>query len=174
VRAAAASAIARQARAGVDDDLAALAGDRDQRVRAAVMSALALRAALPDSRARAFEMLAAGLASDGIVALAALASLDRIGTRDSAVLALAGLGSVEPEIAERAAACVGAHGGPVELAALLPLLAHPAWPVRARVAGALGARRVAQAAAHLHARLSQEPDEFVREALLAALTELDR
>lgn len=174
VRAAAAAAIAAQTRAGIDDDLAALATDRDQRVRAAVMSALAQRAPLPGSRARAFELLAAGLASDGIVALAALASLDRVGTRDSALVALAGLASPEPEIAERAAACVGAHGGPLERAALLPLLAHSAWPVRARAASELGARRVAHAAPQLHARLSEEQDEFVREALLAALAELER
>ncbi len=174
VRSGAAQIVAEIDLEDADDDLAALAADRDGRVRGAVMSALAQRVATPETRARSLALLAAGLRSDGVVALAALASLQRIGGFDAAAIAALGLRSPEPEIVERAAACVGAHGGPAMRGELIGLLAHPAWPVRARAARELADQRAAAAVPHLHARLGEERDEFVRDALLAALASLER
>jgi hypothetical protein len=172
VRAAAAAATAQLDPPGADDDLASLAEDRDPRVRTAVMSALALRAVRPGARARALALLADGVRSDGSAALAALASLQRIGGADAAAIAELGLHSVEPEIAERAVVCVGAHGDSSLSAQLLPMLAHAAWPVRARAASEVAARRLASAVPRLHERLTLERDEFVRNALFAALARL--
>lgn len=173
VRAAAAAATAQLDPPGADGDLATLAEDRDPRVRSAVMSALALRAVHPGARALALALLADGVRSDGLAALAALASLQRIGGADAAAIAALGLHSAEPEIVERAVGCVGAHGDSEERAQLLPMLAHAAWPVRARAATELAARRLASAVPHLHERLALERDEFVREALLTALARLE-
>jgi HEAT repeat protein len=102
-----------------------------------------------------------------------LAALQRVGGAEAAALAALGLRSEEPEIVERAAACVGAHGGEALRGELIALLAHPAWPVRARAARELATARAALAVPHLHARLGEERDEFVREALLAALATLE-
>jgi HEAT repeat protein len=68
---------------------------------------------------------------------------------------------------------VGAHGGSDLRAELIALLAHPAWPVRARAVRELAAQRAAAALPQLHALLAEERDEFVREALLAALASLE-
>jgi HEAT repeat protein len=173
VRAAAAHAIVRLSPASASDDLAALADDRDVRVRRAVMAVLPHFAASSSTRGRALELLAAGLRGDDLVALAALAALDRVGGADAAALASAALASPEPEIVERAVGCVGAHGGAALAHQLLPLLSHAAWPVRARVARELAAVRSAPALPHLHARLAVEQDTFVREGLLAALAALE-
>jgi len=173
VRSAAALAVAQLGLASADADLEALAEDRDARVRSAAMSALAVRALQPGARDRALGLLAGGMRSGGVVALAALAALQRVGGADGAAIAALGLGSSEPEIVEGAAACVGAHGGDDLRGALTPLLAHPAWPVRARVAQTLAAQRAAAAVPHLHARLGEERDEFVRDALLKALASLE-
>jgi HEAT repeat protein len=173
VRGAAAHAVARLGLASAEGDLAVLAGDRDARVRAAAMSALAVRARVPEARAAALQMLATGVGGDGIVALAALAALQQIGGTDAAALAAAGLRSAEPEIVEAAVGCVGAHGGEALRGELIGLLAHPAWPVRARAARELAEQRAAAALPQLHARLAEERDEFVREALLAALAALE-
>ena len=137
------------------------------------MSALALRAVRPDARAPALALLAEGVRSDGLAALAALASLQRIGGADVAAIAALGLRSVEPEIVERAVVCVGAHGDSEQCAQLLPMLAHAAWPVRARAATELASRRLASAVPRLHERLALERDEFVRDALLTALARLE-
>ncbi|MFI5320442.1 MAG: HEAT repeat domain-containing protein, partial [Myxococcota bacterium] len=173
VRCAAARAAAEIGSPSADSDLAALADDRDARVRAAVMSALALRAALPASREAALALLANGLRGDDVVALAALSSLQRFGGADAAAIAAFALRSSEPEIVERAVACVGAHGGHALHLELVALLAHSAWPVRARAASELAAQRALAALPHLHARLAVERDEFVCEALLSALTSLE-
>jgi HEAT repeat protein len=174
VRSAAARVIPRLAHpAEAEANLEALAHDRDERVRSATMGALAERAAHSDARPAALALLARGVAGGGVVALSALDALQRLGGRDAAEIASWALGSAEPEIVERAAACVGAHGGEHAHALLSELLAHPAWPVRARAARELAARRTASAAPLLHARLGEERDEFVREALLAALASLE-
>jgi HEAT repeat protein len=173
VRAGAAAAIARMGAATACDDLATLAADRDARVRSAVMGVLPRLAGEPGARARALELLSAGARGDDLVALAALASLDTIGGVDTAAVASLALGSPEPEIVERAAMCVGAHGGAALAHQLFPLLAHAAWPVRARAAKELASARSALALPHLHARLAEERDAFVREELLAALAVLE-
>jgi HEAT repeat protein len=173
VRCASARAVAQLRLVTADADLEVLAEDRDVRVRSAAMGALAERALSPDARARALGLLADGLRSGGVVALAALAALQRVGGADAAAIAALGLRSPEPEIVERAAACVGAHGGDELRGELIALLAHPAWHVRARVARELAAQPAVAALPQLHARLGEESDEFVREALLAALASLE-
>jgi HEAT repeat protein len=173
VRCAAAQAVAQLGSRDADADLEALAQDRDTRVRAAAMRALGQRAVLAEARGPALARLGEGVRTGGVVALAALAALERVGGAEAAALAALGLRSEEPEIVERAAACVGAHGGEALRGELIALLAHPAWPVRARVARELATARAALAVPHLHARLGEERDEFVREALLAALATLE-
>jgi HEAT repeat protein len=173
VRCAAAQAIADLGGPSADTDLEALAQDRDARVRAAAMRALGQRAVSGEAPGHALALLGDGMRGGGVVALAALAALQRVGGAEAAALAALGLRSEEPEIVERAAACVGAHGGEALRSELIGLLAHPAWPVRARVARELAAGRAAAAVPHLHARLGEERDEFVREALLAALAALE-
>jgi len=173
VRAACAAIVAQQGAPGADEDLATLAQDRDERVRVATMSALALRAQLPDAREHCFGLLLAGLRGGGVEALAALGSLQRIGGPEAAAIAARALHSSEPELVERAAACIGAHGGAALRGELIELLAHSAWPVRARAARELASQRAAAAVPKLHERLAVERDEFVRDALLAALASLE-
>jgi HEAT repeat protein len=173
VRSAAARVVPRLGHAELDANLAALARDRAASVRAAAMSALAERAATPAARGESLALLASGVNGGGVVALAALDALQRLGGQDAAAIAAQALCSAEPEIVERAVACVGAHGGEGLWSQLGALLAHPAWPVRARAARELAAQRTAAAAPLLHARLGEERDEFVREALLAALAALE-
>jgi HEAT repeat protein len=173
VRAACAAVVAQLGAASADEDLATLAQDRDERVRVATMSALAQRAQQPSAREHCFGLLLAGLRGGGVEALAALSSLQRIGGPEAAAIAARALPSSEPELVERAAACIGAHGGPALRGELIELLSHAAWPVRARAARELAAQRAAAAVPKLHERLAVERDEFVREALLAALASLE-
>jgi HEAT repeat protein len=80
---------------------------------------------------------------------------------------------VDPEIAEAAVACIGAHGSREDLAGLLPVLAHPAWNVRARVAQVMEERRQVHAVPALIQCLEAERDDFVRGAILSALAVLE-
>jgi HEAT repeat protein len=61
-----------------------------------------------------------------------------------------------------------------ELEALIPLLGHESWAVRAEAIRILGERGVQKAVPPLLRRLEDERDEFVREGMLRALERLER
>jgi HEAT repeat protein len=114
-----------------------------------------------------------GLAHGGSSGLAALDALAAIGGEDAVELARGAVGSADPEIAEAAIACIGAHGGKSALSDLLPALSHPAWNVRARVAQVMEERRFVHAMPALIRQLDAEQDDFVRGAILSALGTLE-
>jgi HEAT repeat protein len=76
-------------------------------------------------------------------------------------------------VVQSALACIRRHGRDAELAALLPLLAHPHWAVRAGAIEALAERRFVAAVPAVLRRLDGEDDEFVRGTLLRALQRLE-
>jgi HEAT repeat protein len=176
VRIGTAAVLAASGDAGVVADLASLLDDAEPRVVGAALRALAiwLRAVGGDeARQRALLLLSVGLAHGGAAGLAALDALASIGGEEAVALARGTLGSVDPEIAEAAVACIGAHGSREDLAGLLPVLAHPAWNVRARVAQVMEERRQVHAVPALIQCLEAERDDFVRGAILSALAVLE-
>jgi HEAT repeat protein len=176
VRIGAATALAESGDPGAVADLASLLDDTEPRVAVAALRALAswaVSAGSADARERALLLLSVGLAHGGSSGLAALDALSAIGGDDAVDLAKDALGSSDPEIAEAAIACVGAHGGRAALNQLLPCLEHAAWNVRARVAQVMEERRHVHAIPALIRQLDAEPDDFVRTAILAALATLE-
>ena len=176
VRIGAAAALAASGDPAVVADLASLLDDAEPRVVVAALRALATWARAVGSveaRQRALLLLSVGLAHGGSSGLAALDALGAVGGKDAVELARDALGSADPEIAEAAVACVGAHGDREALSDLLPALAHPAWNVRARVAQVMEERRHVHAMPSLIRQLDAERDDFVRGAILTALGTLE-
>ena len=176
VRIGAAAALAASGDPGAVADLAGLLDDSEARVVVAALRALATWARAvgsEEAHGRALLLLSVGLAHGGSSGLAALDALGVIGGDDAVELAKDALGSSDPEIAESAIACVGAHGGRTALNGLLPCLAHAAWNVRARAAQVMQERRHVHAIPALIRQLDEERDEFVRAAILAALGTLE-
>jgi HEAT repeat protein len=79
----------------------------------------------------------------------------------------------EPELVKEAAACLSAHAETSSLDAVVPLLSHPDWSVRAEAVAALADRRVVRAVPAILRRLDTEQDEFVRSVILRALARLE-
>lgn len=156
------------------DDLARLASDGDSRVAAAAVRAAG---ALLDRRGQGIgegrAWLERALGREPTVALAALESLMRIGGPVVAAAAASALARPEAEVVQSAAACLARHAPPDALAALVPLVSHEDWAVRAEVIQALAARRHRSALPALLRRLEVEQDAFVRDALLAAARRLE-
>jgi HEAT repeat protein len=176
VRVGAAAALAASGDPGVVADLAGLLDDSEARVVVAALRALATWAQAvgsEEARGRALLLLSVGLAHGGSSGLAALDALGAIGGEDAVDLAKDALGSADPEIAEAAIACVGAHGSRTAVNQLLPCLSHAAWNVRARAAQVMQERRHVHAIPSLIRQLDEERDEFVRAAILAALGTLE-
>jgi HEAT repeat protein len=176
VRIGAAAALAATGDASVVADVASLLDDAEPRVGGAALRALAtwVRAVGSDeARQRALLLLSVGLAHGGAAGLAALDALAGIGGEEAVALARGALAHPDPEIAEAAVACVGAHGRREDLAGLLPTLAHEAWNVRARVAQVMEERRQVHAMPALIQHLETERDDFVRGAILSALAALE-
>jgi HEAT repeat protein len=177
VRIAVASALASAPPAPALDALALLAADPDVRVRAAALRAvgLLLRCGAPCAAAsRAFAMLANGLRDDEPVALAAAESLRSAGGAEATALARGLLGSAAPELVRAGVACLAQHGDVAALEALVPLIGHAHWSVRAEAVNALASRRVGRRAVPpLLRRLEAEQDEVVRGAILCALERLE-
>jgi HEAT repeat protein len=176
VRIGAAAALAASGDAAVVADLASLLEDAEPRVVVAALRALAVWAravGTDDARQRALLLLSVGLAHGGSSGLAALDALSQIGGEDAVELARRALDSADPELAEAAVGCVGAHGSRAALNDLLPSLAHPGWNVRARAAQVMAERRHVHAIPTLIRQLDAERDDFVRGAILAALGTLE-
>lgn len=176
VRIGAATALAASGDPAVAADLASLIGDAEPRVVVAALRGLATWARAvgsAEARERVLRLLAEGLARGGAAGLAALDALGTLGGREAVALARETLDSADPEIAEAAVACIGAHGEREALTDLVPALAHPAWNVRARVAQVMEERRHVHAMPSLIRQLDEERDDFVRGAILTALRTLE-
>jgi HEAT repeat protein len=179
VRIAAASALGRSGDPEALADLERLVGDEDPAVRAAAVRAIAelvlAVAAGPDDRAwqRAGELIGAALRDRGPVALAAVEAFDKAAPALPLAPVRAALEHADPEVVQGALACVQRHGGHAELAALVPLLGHAHWAVRAGAIDALAERRFVAAVPAVLRRLDGEEDEFVRGTLLRALQRLE-
>jgi len=69
--------------------------------------------------------------------------------------------------------CIRRRGGEDDVAALIPLVSHPHWAVRAGAIEALAERRAVAAIPTVLRCLDGETDEFVRGSLLRALERLE-
>jgi HEAT repeat protein len=173
VRVAAAAALAAAEGGAALEDLLRLADDADPRVRAAGARGFALRGARPGHD---LDVARSGvdraLADDAFVALAALEALTELGgalaERASAVLE-----RPEPEIVREAVRCLGRHAEAEGLEVLVSLASHPDWSVRAEAIDVLARRGVRRAIPAILRGLERERDEFVRQAILAALERLE-
>lgn len=177
VRAAAAAALVVGAEPAVLPDLERLLSDDDASVRAAAVRAIAgfeaTLAADPKARERVEGLLRHALADVAGVAIAAVEAFERIGAAVSLEPIRAVLGHADAEVVQSAVRCLEQHGSESELQALVPLLAHEHWAVRAAVLEALALRRTRSALPAVLRHLEREQDEFVREVLLRTLARLE-
>ena len=156
-------------------ELARLAEDEDVRVRAMAVAAVGRRFAgdpTPAIRAAALEVLGRACEDAAPVALALVEAVNEIGG-EAAGYVVPLLGRSEPEVVREAVRCFGSHAEPGELEALLPLVSHPDWSVRAEVVEILAERGVRQAVPAILRRLETEQDVVVRSVTLAALQRLE-
>lgn len=160
---------------GVQDDLEVLAGDPDGGVRGAALRALGRRFARHedgDRRERVLGRLRTGLSDEAPVAVVALEILRDIGAARGAWV-LPVLERPETEVLREAVRCLCAIGDGPQVDALLPLVSHPVWSVRADVIQGLAQRRRIGAAPAILGRLETEQHSFVREVMLAAMRRLE-
>jgi len=180
VRIASASALGASDAPQLIEDLASLAGDEDVHVRAAAMRALGRGAATvrdsdphSPSVANAMIILSVALEEQGPVAMAALEALAALGGPDVAQLATGMLTRDDPELVKVAVECIRAHGTADALRALLPLISHEHWLIRAEVVQTLADRGLVQAVPAILRRLDKEQDDFVRDTIIRALKRLE-
>jgi HEAT repeat protein len=176
VRMVAAEALASCATPRVVDDLQRLVEDEDWGVRAATMRALGSHCVGREdcpSCEKAIGLIASRLSDEGVVALAAVEALERMGGERAALLACGLLDRPEPELVRAAAACIGAHGSGDQVLALLPLVSHTSWLVRAEAIQALADHQVPQAVTAIRGRLETEQDSFVRDTMLQVLKRME-
>jgi HEAT repeat protein len=177
VRVAAATALGEAAGAHTLPDLERLLGDQDPAVRAAAMRALAAlepaALAQPATRARVEALLASALGDVAPVAIAAVEAFERMGGALSLAPVRGVIGHADPEVVQSAVRCLQRHGSEEDVQALLPLLGHPHWAVRADAIQAFSERRLRSALPPVLRRLELEQDEFVRDVLLRALARLE-
>jgi HEAT repeat protein len=179
VRAAAASALGRDAAPASLDALQRLLCDEDVHVRAAAVRAIGehqQRSRAGDSSEvppRVRTWLAAALDDDGPVVLAALEAFEQIAPMLQLAPVRGVLGHADPEVVQSAVRCLLRHGDQDDVTALIPLVSHAHWAVRAGAIEALAARRVIVAIPTVLRCLDGETDEFVRGALLRTLERLE-
>jgi HEAT repeat protein len=111
------------------------------------------------------------LADEAVVALSAIEVLGCLGP-SAAERATRVLARPEAELVQAAVHWLGEHGEVASLDALLPLVSHPDWTVRAETIQMLSDRGVKKAVPPILRRLEIEQDEFVRDAMLRALDRL--
>jgi HEAT repeat protein len=175
VRIAAAHALGRSESDEIATDLARLATDEDPRVRgAAARSVVArfARAPVPDSEETAQRVLEAALCDEPSVVLAVLEALREHGGPDAG-RACEMLSRPEPEIVREAVRCIAAHAELAGVEAVMPLVSHPDWSVRAEAIQALADRGLAKGVPAILRRLETESDDFVRGVTLRALKRLE-
>jgi len=175
VRIAAASALGSSENDADIADLERLADDRDPRVRAVATRGIGrhlLRCTDRALRVRALARLDAALGDAGLVALAAVEALREIGGPAARGVSRI-LQRPEPELLKEAVVCLAAHGEAGDLAAIVPLVAHAEWAVRAQAVAALAERHVVSAVPAILRRIDVEQDLFVRAEMLRALERLE-
>ena len=179
VRVAAAAALGCDADPDALDALERLLRDEDAGVRAAAVRAIAEhqhRSAPDDAETalpRVSAWLVAALGDHGPVALAAVDAFEQIAPALSLAPVRGVLDHADPEVVQSAVRCIRQHGGDDDVAALIPLVSHAHWAVRAGAIDALAERRVASAIPTVLRCLDGETDEFVRGSLLRALERLE-
>ena len=179
VRIAAAAALGASAGLYALPDLESLLADEDASVRAAAVRAIGeierhapaaeASAALPGVR----RLLEAALADGAPVALAAVEAIEGLGVALPLEAVRGVLAHPDPEVVQSAVRCICGSGREDDLGALIPLLSHPHWAVRAAAIDSLAERRVRSAVPAALRRLELEQDEFVRDTLLRALGRLE-
>ena len=179
VRMAAAAALGAGGDAGSLDALERLLCDEDACVRAAAVRAIAASqhrnaaggtaSALPRVR----ELLVTALGDRGPVALAAVEAFEQIAPALAIDPVREVLGHGDPEVVQSAVRCIRRHGDEDDVAALIPLVSHRQWAVRAGAIEALAERRASAAMPTMLRCLDGETDEFVRGSLLRALERLE-
>jgi HEAT repeat protein len=177
VRMAAAAALGERPSARTLPDLERLFGDEDAGVRAAGVRALAAlppeALAEPALRERVEALLRGALADVAPVAIAAVEAFERMGEALALGPVRDVIGHPDPEVVQSAVRCLQRHGAEEDVQALLPLLGHPHWAVRADAIQAFAERRMRSALPPVLRRLELEQDEFVRDVLLRALARLE-
>ncbi len=151
-----------------------LAGDEDPWVRAAAIRAAGGRYSRSEESGReiVLALIEAGLADDAVVAIAAVAALKQVGG-PVAERAAEVLERGEPELISEATGCLAAHAASDRLGAVIGLVSHPDWSVRAEAIRTLADRGVTQSVPAILRRMHTERDEFVRGEMLRALTRLE-
>jgi len=175
VRIAAAAALGASENRDVIDVLRCLADDEDPDVRAAAIGAAGRwSAACPgeEQQSLVLGLIDAALADEAVVALAALETLRAMGGVgiDRIVRVM---DRPEPELIQEVVRCIGENGDAAALEALLPLVSHRDWTVRAEAIQVLAERGVSKAVPPILRRLETEQDDFVRDAILRALDRLE-
>jgi HEAT repeat protein len=176
---AAAAALGADANPAALDALERLLCDEDAGVRAAAVRAIAehqLRSAPADAAAalsRVGDLLVAALEDRGPVVLAAVDAFEQLAPALPLAAVRGALGHADPEVAQSAVRCIRRHGGEDDVAALIPLVSHAHWAVRAGAIEALAERRAVAAIPTVLRCLDGETDEFVRGSLLRALERLE-
>jgi HEAT repeat protein len=177
VRIVAAAALGEAATPRVLPDLERLLSDEDAGVRSAAVRAIAGFAPTltmdPGAGKRIEPLLCRALEDVAPVAIAAVEAFERIGGALSLAPVVAVLGHADGEVVQSAVRCLEQHATIEELQALLPLLGHEHWSVRAAAIEALASRRVRSALPAVLRHLEREQDEFVRGVLLRALAHLE-
>ncbi len=173
VRVAAANALGASTSPRACDDLGRLAEDGDPWVRAAALRALGAHAVRMGGASEAVLLLLERATGDeGPVAMAAVAALATIGGPVAVRVSQGLLGRAEPELVQAALGCVGQHGDATALEWVLPLVSHDHWSVRAEAISTLAERGMGKAVPSILRRLEIEQDDFVRDAILRALSRL--
>jgi len=179
VRMAAAAALGAGDDPGALDALERLLCDEDADVRAAAVRAIAesqqrsAAGAAASALPRVRELLVAALGDRGPVAFAAVEAFEQIAPALAIDPVREVLGHGDPEVVQSAIRCIRRRGGEGDVVALIPLVSHPHWAVRAGAIEALAERRVSAAIPTILRCLDGETDEFVRGALLRALERLE-
>jgi HEAT repeat protein len=179
VRIAAAAAVGAGDDPGAQGALERLFCDEDAEVRAAAVRAIAEhqhRSAADVARSllpRVRELLIGALGDCGPVALAAVEAFEQIAPMLALDPVREVLGHADAEVVQSAVRCIRLHGNESDVAALIPLVSHPHWAVRAGAIEALAERRSKAAIPRFLRCLDGETDEFVRGSLLRALERLE-
>lgn len=177
VRIAAASALGEAPDIHTLPDLERLLADDDAGVRAAGVRALAALppALLADAavRERVAALLSGALGDVAPVAIAAVEAFERVGGSLGLAPVRTVIAHAAPEVVQSVVRCLQRHGAEDDVQALLPLLGHPHWAVRADAIQAFGERRMRSALPPVLRRLELEQDEFVRDVLLRTLARLE-
>ncbi len=175
VRIAAAIALGASGRGELFADLQCLSSDEDARVRATAVQVLGERFLGdedPERRAAAMAVMHLARDDEAPVALAVVEAARAVGA-SAATHVTPLLRRREPEVVREAVRYLGAHADGQDLDAVVPLVAHPDWSVRAEVIQVLAERSVRKALPAILRSLELEQDEYVRSLALRALDRLE-